>query len=176
MADRRVLLGQVGVDSGQLTVMAPGYISSQWISEEDATPIAVRFWGLDADLVKTRLQSTYPDMQIAEARPGFYSATDVNDYPQVQRVIESMARSAGWRVAAAVVRHDTYRQICEATSGPNQGGGIPYTMGHDGLAVAFRAGLGDGVYDVYATIGDVPEWGERVKKVEIILIDDASAE
>jgi hypothetical protein len=41
-----------------------------------------------------------------------------------------------------------------------------------GKGVAFQSGLGDGSYDVFATIGKVPGWGERIKKVEIVLIGD----
>jgi len=44
-----------------------------------------------------------------------------------------------------------------------------FDMGHEGLGVVFDSGIGDGVYDVYATIGEIDGWGKRVKKVEIIL-------
>ena len=87
VADRRVLLGRVGVDSGQLVIVDPCYIGS-------------------------------------------------------------------------ALTADHYDRICEVTTNtPHQGGSIPYEGGHEGLAVAFSSGIGDGVYDVYATIGDVPEWG-----------------
>lgn len=45
-------------------------------------------------------------------------------------------------------------------------------MGHPGLGVAFNSGLGDGVYNVYATYKDVEGWGKRIVKVEIELLDD----
>ena len=38
--------------------------------------------------------------------------------------------------------------------------------------VAFDSGLGDGIYEVYATTHEVGAWGKRITKVEIILIDD----
>lgn len=44
------------------------------------------------------------------------------------------------------------------------------------MGVAFSSGMGDGLYDVYATYADVGGWGERVTKVEIILIDDEDLE
>jgi len=47
---------------------------------------------------------------------------------------------------------------------------LNYDKGHKGLGVVFDSGLGDGVYAVVATIGEVPGAGERVKKVEIILV------
>ena len=38
--------------------------------------------------------------------------------------------------------------------------------------VVFESGIGDGWYTVEAEIGDVPGWGERIKKVIITLIED----
>lgn len=67
---------------------------------------------------------------------------------------------------------DTYRHISELTSTAQQGGALPHNTGHEGLAVAFQSGVGDGFYAVYATLGDVPGFGTRVKKVEIVFIDD----
>ena len=61
--------------------------------------------------------------------------------------------------------HELYR--------PSVKGDVP---GVPSLAVTFISGLGDDLYDVYATIGEVPGWGRRIKKVEIILIDDDSIE
>lgn len=48
---------------------------------------------------------------------------------------------------------------------------LNYDKGHEGLGVVFNTGYGDGVYEVWATIGNTDEMGKRVKKVEIILID-----
>jgi hypothetical protein len=52
------------------------------------------------------------------------------------------------------------------------GGQLNYRVGHPGLAVAFPSGFGDGMYEVWATIRDCGEWGDRVAKVEIILVDE----
>jgi hypothetical protein len=46
----------------------------------------------------------------------------------------------------------------------------------EGLGLLFTAGFGDGVYDVFATVGTVPGWGERVKRVEVILITEGTAQ
>jgi hypothetical protein len=43
-------------------------------------------------------------------------------------------------------------------------------LGHAGAGVAFSSGLGDGEYDVYATIEDIPDFGERVTSVRIDLM------
>ena len=47
---------------------------------------------------------------------------------------------------------------------------LRYDLGHDGLGVVFNSGIGYGEYEAWATIGDVPPWGERIEKVEVILI------
>ena len=53
-------------------------------------------------------------------------------------------------------------------------GQLHFEKGHPGVGVVFSSGLGDGVYDVFATIKDVKGWGERITKVEIILIEEES--
>lgn len=49
---------------------------------------------------------------------------------------------------------------------------IKYPIGHNGLAVVFDSGLGDGYYEVYAKIGKVAFAGERIKEVIIKLIEE----
>jgi hypothetical protein len=100
MADRRVKIGVVGVDSGMLVVCDPCYINHNG------------------------------------------KQTELNNYT---KLCERM--------------HDSHLQL-------------KYDLGHAGLGVVFSSGLGDGVYEVWATIGNVKGWGERVKKVEVILIDE----
>lgn len=107
--DRRVKIGVVGVDSGQLVVCDPAYIR------------------------------------------GYGNQRELNDYEAlVHRVDEANPSEA---------RVPRFAQL-------------RYDMGHDGLGVVFDSGLGDGEYEVWATIGDLPDWGERIKKVEIVLVAD----
>ena len=47
-----------------------------------------------------------------------------------------------------------------------------FSLGHEGLGVCVSTGYGDGVYPVYATISDDPEWGKRIKKITIVFIED----
>lgn len=56
------------------------------------------------------------------------------------------------------------------------GGELEFPTGAPSAAVAFRTGLGDGVYPVFATIVDVPGWGKRVGKIEILMLDDEALE
>ncbi len=46
---------------------------------------------------------------------------------------------------------------------------LNYDHGPSGLGVVFDSGSGDGIYDVYATIGNVASWDMKIRKVEIIL-------
>jgi hypothetical protein len=67
----------------------------------------------------------------------------------------------------------SYRGICKITSeNKKHGGQLNYTLGHEGVAVAFQSGFGDGLYDVFAEIVDTGSWGKRVKKVWVELITD----
>lgn len=49
---------------------------------------------------------------------------------------------------------------------------IPFGKGHDGKAVIFESGFGDGVYEVRALIKNFGNFGKRVKEVRIVLIED----
>lgn len=44
---------------------------------------------------------------------------------------------------------------------------LNFDKGHAGAGVVFNSGLGDGVYDVMALIGEVEGWGERVKSIRV---------
>ena len=64
-----------------------------------------------------------------------------------------------------------YKEAGRVTSASReQGGQLKFDHGGDGLAVAFRSGLGDGLYEVWAYYVDAGAWGERIAKVEIILL------
>ena len=49
---------------------------------------------------------------------------------------------------------------------------VLYLKGHEGAAVVFQSGIGDGYYPVTATYADLPGWGRRIVKVEIDLLDN----
>lgn len=49
---------------------------------------------------------------------------------------------------------------------------FPYKSGYEGLGVCVSSGFGDGKYKVMANIVNVPGWGQRVKEVKIIFIEE----
>jgi hypothetical protein len=58
----------------------------------------------------------------------------------------------------------------EASDRIERGGQLKFSMGHDGAGVAFSSGIGDGFYEVWATIEEVPGWGERITSIRIDLM------
>lgn len=68
----------------------------------------------------------------------------------------------------------SYNGVSQATL-KKQTAQIKYALGHAGVAVVFRSGLGDGLYDVFAKIDNVKDWGRRVTEVRIKLVDAAYA-
>ena len=49
---------------------------------------------------------------------------------------------------------------------------LNFVLGHAGAGMVVSTGMGDGVYPVYAKIGNVPGgWGVRVKEVKVVFID-----
>jgi len=67
----------------------------------------------------------------------------------------------------------SYSNVCRKTLSEEQAGCIPFSKGHEGQAVAFSSGFGDGTYPViahYKDFGD-DQPDIRIYKVEILLID-----
>ncbi|MGI9951939.1 hypothetical protein V3F56_06190 [Moorellaceae bacterium AZ2] len=57
----------------------------------------------------------------------------------------------------------------ECASRKSLGGQIDFPNGVSGMAVAFQSGVGDGLYPVIGHRKNLPGWGERLVKVEIVL-------
>jgi len=49
-------------------------------------------------------------------------------------------------------------------------GQLEYPAGHDGLGIVFVAGLGDGVYPVFAEYEDAGPFGRRIARVTVELL------
>lgn len=63
----------------------------------------------------------------------------------------------------------TYNGACGATLSDNGFGQLGFVD-----AVAFRSGLGDGVYPVYAVIVDDPVWGRRIASVRVVTMEEVT--
>ncbi len=154
----RKLLGVVGVDSGQLLVCDPCYIDNQWVKE---------------DFNDIRIIQDPKTKQTFEFRKDFEHYDSILE-PYGKKVNDLISEKILIEVKDSdSAKHNfSYNACCKTTLGGEQGGQLNYALGHAGAGVAFRSGLGDGTYEVWAEIGEVEGWGERVKKVEIILIED----
>lgn len=166
----RKKIGSVSVDSGQLMVIDPCYME-RWIKDSDAKIIGVKFWGTGQDIVAEKLKELGYSVDNTEI-PGKVSLSDkeVNDKNLIEELINKiykMVENREERIVCSVQKTSSYENVCKATSNEEQSG---YILGD--LGIAFNSGLGDGVYDVYATFADIGNWGRRITKVEIDLIGE----
>jgi hypothetical protein len=169
---KRKLIGNVGVDSGQLMIIDPCYISDEWVEEDGANIIGMKFWGQGQDEMAEFLINSGHDYITKENHVYKVKSDDDGYLRSVAKVIKEYSEKIGKIVLFSAITDSTYDTICDLTCSEDQAGQLNYAMGHDGLAVAFSSGLGDGVYNVYATYKDMGNWGERITKVEIELIED----
>jgi hypothetical protein len=174
MNTERKLLGRVGVDSGQLMVCDPCYIDSQWRNDDHphTSPLGVQFWGRDAKIVAELIKKQGIQVTEENDRVFFIPTFDPEPVISLLRQYRGETPDKGYWFVDSVKTTSTYDQIRDQTGKEEQGGSIPYFLGHEGFAVAFRSGLGDGVYDVYAHYADIEGWGRRITKVEIELITE----
>ena len=113
---KKVKLGVVGVDSGQLVICDPCYIDGQWDKEDQ----------------------------------DFHNPTKNFSYAKCANITLTKDHNE------------------------ENNGQLFFEMGHAGVGVVFSSGLGDGVYDVFGYVKKLKDWGERIVKVEIILIEEES--
>jgi len=172
-----VKLGTVEVDSGQLMICDPCYIESEFKNPDSggkADHGHAIYKHKDDGKLWQFCYNEQPGNNAVNAFPGSYMdmipeyGKCPNDLIQ-QKIFEKTDIDPVPHIPASEF---SYRSICKTTGCENQGGQLNYTLGHEGVAVAFRSGLGDGTYDVYAEIVEAGNWGERIKKVWVELITD----
>ena len=160
--DERVLLGCVGVDSGQLMVCDPTYIDHEWQHTHDED-----FMSAISEL------SQYRDTETGEIfqHPMNWDAIYRNGKTYNEAYADGLFEEYIPDSVKEIAKHFSYAGCCANTL-HGFGGQLHYPKGHAGAGVVFSSGLGDGIYEVWATIGEVEGWGRRVKKVEILLMDE----
>lgn len=171
MAERK-LIGRVGVDSGQLLIIDPCYIEDHW--ENNGTTEAIRFWGAGQEQVADILKQQGQNPTYVNHSYRLPLNEQLNE-EQAHELVDVARKSIKDVVIIAKSTTNSYDKVCDLTLSKEQAGTLPYRRGHEGLAVAFSSGFGDGVYDVYATYqdyGGCTGADTRIKKVEIILIED----
>lgn len=132
---KKVLIGHVGVDSGQLLMCDPCYIDSEW-SKEDFTDIRI----YEHKDTKERLQYMV-DFPHYEA-----------EIPKYGKNMNQLIKTGEWIDVPATESEFpfSYNACCKATLSDDGHGQLNYKLGHPGVGVAFSTAYGDGVYPVYA--------------------------
>ncbi|WPA89680.1 hypothetical protein MTATph1_CDS0193 [Moorella phage MTATph1] len=92
------------------------------------------------------------------------------DYDTFVRLIKDFAGDD--KIAVQVIHDSLIDKVFDIADNENKGGQVNYPLGHPGLGVVFQSGLGDGVYEVWAYYDDIEGWGERIVKVEVVLIPE----
>ena len=140
MNSKTILVGHVGVDSGQILICDPCYIDSSWKKEDFADIRRYRHQGT-GDVLEYR-----KDFQNFEERLKIYDKT-MNQMIKDTEVYELPTPAA---------KHAfSYNGCCIATSNKNGCAELD-----NGTAVVTSSGYGDGYYPVYAEIVD-----GRVRKI-----------
>jgi hypothetical protein len=144
-----VLIGHVGVDSGSLCITDPCYIDSEWEHEE----------------FDWKEKAVFPDGHEEEikrcSKRWFELIDDINAGKIYLKAIKEPAKNSF-----------SYNAVAKETLSDKGYGQLNYKLGHPGVAVAFRSGIGDGYYPVYAKIVDLGEpLGKRIAEIRIDMLD-----
>lgn len=162
----RKLIGRVGVDSGQLMIMDPCYLKSDWRMTGET--IGLQFWGGGQEEMAEKLKELGFN-PIAHNDVYRIFEQDLEKLVMIQDQVYSLMNDVSSKVVCMQLTNSSYQEVCDITASEKQAGAI-------GLGVAFSSGFGDGLYDVYATYRDFEYDNNmkdrRIAKVEIILIED----
>lgn len=155
-------IGAVGVDSGQLMVCDPCYLS-RWKDDHPSGPEGnLGYKHEDGTILYCKLHGPC----LAEGAIGFFNFDTV--IPKYGKTANQLQKEG---VIKKVERRPsgkfTYSGACQATGSEEQAGEL-----ENGTGVAFSSGLGDGHYEVFARYQDCGDWGRRVAEVKIVMIDE----
>jgi hypothetical protein len=152
MKGRWVLMGVVGVDSGQLLLTDPCYIDSEWEKE---------------DFVDYRAYK-HKDGTLLVYLKDFISYEDkISKYGKtINQMIEN--KDVEEMPVDKNHRYNFSYNACSQKDGEFKQ--LNYKMGHAGVGVVFSSGLGDGLYEVWGKIVNSKTFGERISEVKIKLI------
>lgn len=167
---RKVLLGVVAVDTGQLMVTDPQYLFGGRVFPEGRGENRAVFWRRDVrqtgKLSRDRFGVEPEVMEDGACRVALPGKTAEEAAEAIKRLAQEqdlLVLSMPWTGSALDRTH-------EACSGRDRGGQMRFPNGRPGAGVCFESGLGDGVYEVWAYYSEVPGWRERITKVEVCLL------
>lgn len=133
---KKVLIGHVAVDSGQLMICDPCYIDGQWKHEE------------------------FTDVRVYKHNTTGQTLQYMKDFPHYEEVIpafgmnmNTLLKSGEWTQVEEAHQPEhgfSYNAACKAGLSKKGHGELHFDMGHSGAGVAFATTYGDGTYPVYA--------------------------
>lgn len=137
---KKVQIGVVGVDSGQLVLCDPCYIDSQW-KKEDFQDIRKYQHKTTGEILQYRVDFENYESPIAK---------------HAGQTMNQLNASGEWELLETFeTEHNfSYNACCKATLSDKGHGQLKYELGHDGVGVAFSTAWGDGVYPVVANYND----------------------
>ncbi len=141
-AEKWIRLGVVGVDSGQLLVLDPAYIDSEWVPEGKGENWTLKYWGRD----KAKLVAEFGASPIA--------CKTAQDAAELDKRIQKHCTDRDLAVVTWVQSGSSYEKCSAMTAGKDGFGQLKYTSGRPGLGVALVSGYGDGIYPVYGREND----------------------
>ena len=168
MKKKIIQLGVVGVDSGQLMICDPCYIDSEMVEGGDGNKHEI-YRHKSGQLWQFTYGKPTADDNI-KSFPGSYETV----IPEYNKTPNQMIKDGDFTKTDIDPNSDipngefSYAGICKVTTSKNRGGQLNYKHGHEGVAVAFTSGFGDGVYPVFAELVQT-DFGERVSKVWVDL-------
>jgi hypothetical protein len=133
---KKVLLGHVAVDSGQLLLCDPCYIDSEWV-KEDFTDIRVY-----------KHKTTGKTLQYLVDFPNY-----AEEIPEYGIDMNALLQTGDWEQvedAHKVKNGFSYNACCKATLSEQSHGELSFKLGHTGVGLAFSTPYGDGFYPVFA--------------------------
>lgn len=164
MKNKRVRIGEVGVDSGQLMVCDPCYIHGEWKETQALDVGSEQYVDNDNGTVWVC------DLHVPN---GSDDRMRFNNYGTPLKVYggltpNQLIESGRWQRQDRQIPGEgefSYQGCCAATIKKPNAGQLAYKLGHAGAGVAFASGYGDGCYPVFATYNNEG----RIVKVEIIM-------
>lgn len=154
------LIGEVGVDSGQLLLTDPCYIASEWQGEGDMSCLDSYFKDSEGRLFCYSRSGSIP-----EGATLFASYQKV--LPGLGKTVNQLIKEGTLtEVKRRTLREYSYAGCCSVTRSDAGAGELHYKLGHSGAGVAFRSGYGDGSYPVYARMSA----DGRVAEVRVVMI------
>lgn len=161
------IIGEVGVDSGQILVCDPCYIDSQWKHEDfngkrkyrhtDGTVLAHTF-NTDGGIMNPEINfSCYDDIisKYGKCMNDMIKDKEAIELPDVEPAKHPFS----------------YNACCKKTCNDKDSydGQLNFEMGHEGVGVVTSSGYGDGFYPV---IADIDDKSGRVKSITVVFMED----